>query len=770
MDVLQFISTDKVVEIKAGTAADIGRNWLRFRSRVDKDGDDAASRYCAYSSTLPGNLWLCDARGSQLLVCGEKDAKEWADLHPVFYETATYNINIHFRGLAERPSILHKMKEVCELFSVIEMGGDDYLLTAPLSFLNEPGLFDLSFRYTPKGGTQRTDTFRFRVVSPKLDTKEDYNHILNDINLEYNELVFQYLTKTLQNLQQGGKSSNDVVWLSIFQRIVDEYVKAVNYIVNRPHLSECREVRFSHPDRIRRWTPRMAEQFAERRECGRVEQEFFRHEITTSTHDTAENRFVKFTLDRIGRRLESIFNSIKARNAKAKDEDKAADWEIAKLDEYQKRLRKLAHSPLLRGLHGEPLRQESMVLQKRTGYAQVYRYWLILQSGIELYEGNNMIGVRPIWELYELWCFLKMRQLVGDILGIDVKQPDERFSENRESMLKPFSESNMEHKSTYLHGEDVVELVYQHSFNRNSGEIHTATTDNRPDIVLSIKKKDGFELTYLFDAKYRVTDDEGFSNEDLQERNTLGPADYPPSDAINQMHRYRDAIYYGEKKDDIYKHSAKEIIGGYILFPGRGKDEDVRRRYYFKSIETVNIGAFPLLPDHEHPLLEGTLLREHLEKILLNQTAYEQIKDSIPQRGLKYSSALPHSSELVLVGYYKSDEHLGLILKNKLYYVPIGEDRGSVQMVSGYDQTKYLLLHRGSQRFLYELTGKAPKFYTKEILASLGFAPSRNFYLGFELKNARPIEEIDLEKYTLERQGKQAFVSYFTTFDKIIEE
>jgi hypothetical protein len=159
------------------------------------------------------------------------------------------------------------------------------------------------------------------------------------------------------------------------------------------------------------------------------------------------------------------------------------------------------------------------------------------------------------------------------------------------------------------------------------------------------------------------------------------------------------------------------------LFPGRGKDEDVRRRYYFKSIETVNIGAFPLLPDHEHPLLEGTLLREHLEKILLSQTAYEQIKDSIPQRGLKYSSALPHSSELVLVGYYKSDEHLGLILKNKLYYVPIGEDRGSVQMAPGFDQTKYLLLHRGGQRFLYELTGKAPKFYTKEILASLGFAP-----------------------------------------------
>jgi hypothetical protein len=196
----------------------------------------------------------------------------------------------------------------------------------------------------------------------------------------------------------------------------------------------------------------------------------------------------------------------------------------------------------------------------------------------------------------------------------------------------------------------------------------------------------------------------------------------------------------------------------------------VRRRYYFKSIETVNIGAFPLLPDHDHPLLEGTLLREHLEKILLNQTAYEQIKDSIPQRGLKYSSALPHSSELVLVGYYKSDEHLGLILKNKLYYVPIGKDDGSIELTTGYEQTKYLLLHHGDQRFLYELVGNGPKFFTKEALVALGFTPSRNFYLGFELKNTRPVEGIDLEKYTLKHKGKRAYVSYFTTFDKIIGE
>ena len=107
----------------------------------------------------------------------------------------------------------------------------DYIITAPLSFLNEPGSFNLSFRYTLKSGKTKTDTLSFRVVSPKLDTKDDYMHILNEINAEYNEIVYQYLTKTVQNLSRGGRTSNDIVWLSIFKNVVENYIKAVNYIV-----------------------------------------------------------------------------------------------------------------------------------------------------------------------------------------------------------------------------------------------------------------------------------------------------------------------------------------------------------------------------------------------------------------------------------------------------------------------------------------------------------------------------------------------------------
>ena len=757
MEVFHFISADSVVEIKAVTTANLNNLWLRFASRVDYD---KACKYCDYASTLQGNLKLelPINTGDSLT----ENSTQWNSLPPVFYETTTYNFTLRFKGLAEPPTVIHKLKEVCDLFTVVDTNKEsgDYIITAPLNFLNEPGIFNLSFRYTPYGGKTKTDTLSFRVVSPKLDTKDDYMHILNEINAEYNEIVYQYLTKTVQNLSRGGRTNNDIVWLSIFKDVVDNYIKAVNYIVNRPHLRETKEVRYSKADRIKHWTPQMARMFAQSEKQETLEKDYFRHEVTINTHNTRENRFVKFSLDRISHRLERVFNRLK-QNSEITAE------ELASLENYHNKLRKFTNSPLFRGLKGEPLRSESMVLQKRSGYAQVYRYWLMLQKGIELFEGSTQIGVRPIWELYELWCFLKMRKMVADILDLKFGYTNEIY-ETPMPMIEPFTENSQEHTVFYHLADQTVRLHYQHTYNRTSGDVHTATTDNRPDIVLTIQKNNGFELTYLFDAKYRVCDDNEFTKADKDEINTLKAADYPPSDAINQMHRYRDAIYYGERVENIRQHSAKEIIGGYILFPGRGNDEAIRNRYFYKSIETVNIGAFPLLPDHTDPNNEGSLLYEHLRKVLTEQSTYEQIKDSIPQHGLVYSRTIAESNDLILVGYCKAG-YKDVYLNNKLYYVPAGLGKGSINLASGFEHTKYLLLHQDDDRMVLELTGNGPKFYTANTLQEMGFDPSGEYYLGFEIKSVNPIEieGLDIAALNLYGKGKQSTRPYFTTLKEL---
>lgn len=760
MEVLQFNSADGCITITATTAADMQANWVRFRSRVNTD---SAMTYCDYRSTLAGNLKLMLPGGQNLSEVGENGASAWRNLPPVFYETANYNITIKFDNIAGEPTVLHKLKEVTDLFISYDMKDGSWLLAAPMSFLNEPGIFELTFRYTPAGKPTRTETFSFRVVSPKLDTKDDYNHILSEINKQYHEIIYQYLTLTLQQLRIYGRSKNDIVWLSIFRGIVAEYTKAIRYIVNRPHLRQTTEVHYSRPDRIKHWTPKMAEKFATVEAERRLDREFFRHEETINTHNTRENRFIKFTLDRIGRRLKSIVERIKEKNAQAKESEKVADGELSELDSYVSTLRKFGNSPLLRNLRGEPLHSESMVLQKRTGYAQVYRYWLLLQKGIELYEGANAIGVRPIWELYELWCFLKMRQMVADILGLDFANPEE-ITESPMPMREPFENNDQEHTVEYHCADGAkVRLQYQHIYSRRTGEIHTATTENRPDIVLTIIKPDGFELTYLFDAKYRLNDDGRLNQEDREDGDTATGADTPPSDAINQMHRYRDAIYYGS---DQSHHSAKEIIGGYILFPGRGDNDSVRRRYFYQSIETVNIGAFPLLPDARDPRNEGSLLYEFLTKILTTQQAYDHIKDAVPQKGLQYESSFePVDQDLVLVGYYKT-EHLPIIKQHKLYPIPAALGKGSINLVSGFEKTKFLMLHHGSERMFLRLKGDGPKFFPKTALEALGFKLDGDFYLAFEIASLVPVPDIDPNAYELERKGQQRFTPYFSTVNK----
>ena len=89
-------------------------------------------------------------------------------------------------------------------------------------------------------------------------------------------------------------------------------------------------------------------------------------------------------------------------------------------------------------------------------------------------------------------------------------------------------------------GVELAELVYNpknaDKENNNVGmkDLVVPTVPQKLDIVLQLTKNDlqqGMKMTYLFDAKYRIDGkDKG--------------VDVPPEDAINQMHRYRDAIYY----------------------------------------------------------------------------------------------------------------------------------------------------------------------------------------------------------------------------------
>ena len=511
-------------------------------------------------------------------------------------------------------------------------------------------MFSFAFDYWDSEGFLHHENLKMYVASPKLDTKNDLKQIMALINQEYENYVYDYLTLTFNSFAlQRTVKNNHIIWLSIFKGVVDDYFRNVRFIMSRPNNRPVRKTYYARPDRIRRWSQREEERY---KNMGQdAEMHYFRYEQIENTVNTRENRFVKYTLHVLGKKFREIFGELSNLPTVMDAEERKM------LEGYLITFKRMETSSFFRKVgEFEGFRQESGILQQRTGYAQIYKAWLMLKNSLDLVEGQTDIGTKQIWELYEIWCFLVMKRLIAKVLDLDWNK-SEHVREDKSKMLNTIVKSEMTHVIEFdnVKNGDLVRLEYQHTYNRRTKEFTTSTTEQRPDIVVTIKKKDGFVLTYLYDAKYRVQDDA--KDGELDEGVTVDVADYPLPDAINQMHRYRDAIYYSMKTD--VRPSAKEIIGGYILFPGRVEGDEIYNRYFYKSIKNVNIGAFPLLPSTvENDIIQCDLLEKHLREILLEDSIYEHVKDSIPQKGLKYEPEKSGNVFVVIVDReLYNDEH-----------------------------------------------------------------------------------------------------------------
>jgi predicted component of viral defense system (DUF524 family) len=85
------------------------------------------------------------------------------------------------------------------------------------------------------------------------------------------------------------------------------------------------------------------------------------------------------------------------------------------------KMKQLALHPFFRGVSNfEGFRQQSLVLQKSAGYAQILTAWLKLKSALKLGGDDIDVSYRPISTLYELWCFFKMRDFLKARFGESV--------------------------------------------------------------------------------------------------------------------------------------------------------------------------------------------------------------------------------------------------------------------------------------------------------------------------------------------------------------
>lgn len=667
----------------------------------------------------------------------ETDIEQGVSAPATFFDNTDYPIWIEFKDYVNDAQFGSILQNDNDRFSFRR-----HILAGVVNYKNEIGRSEIQIIYKV-GKETRTFRFGFEVLSTKLDYHEHWRVIVEDIEREYRMLSLDYMRRTFHGFSpdQNGEHP-DIVWWSVFEGEQQKFIKACKSIIDRPRHRLHGEEVYLRADKLKQTPHNIENRLAEHR---REPAYLYRVEQQIQSNDTQENRFLKFALHQISKRYEKLRQRIEAVRT-------ASDTMKAAMLATSETLKRLQHHPFFRTIgRFKGMSQESMVLQKATGYSLVYRTWNLLRRAYSLNDGLYRLQTKDIATLYEIWCFIEVSHIVKEQLHLEDEDVEHR---NRMEMNGIFSwELGKGEHSRILFRKDgieLAELVYNpknaDKENDNVGmkNLVVPTVPQKPDIVLQLTKNDlqqGMKMTYLFDAKYRI---DGRDN----------GVDTPPEDAINQMHRYRDAIYYKDYDANALK---KEVIGGYILFPGDGDPDGVAVSKFYKTIKEVNIGAFPLRPKD----VENRKLLENFIEELIQTKSYETIAHVIPQKG-----TYVEVGNRVLIGLVKEDN---------IQYQAFADGTATLYYTGKQFPTTIALqdLHffmpyiKGQGvRDVYEIT-KVRTITSKEAKQTdEDDADSKALRLAFELKYVRR-QYANLQPIDTTRMIGYTFVD--TTFEKLEE-
>lgn len=646
--------------------------------------------------------------GSELSFCDPDDEDElenfaslaWnAEVDGFFFDNADYEVYAKTEGNFRNIRVVSRFRadEGDRKFARYEGGR---VRSGTLNFGNDIGWFEFSLAYDDEAGTSHAYTFTGEVLSQKLDSRRDFKTLLEDVEHRYALLAADYLKNTFHafdRTEKKGEDTPDLVWWNLFEAERNRFFKAVRTILERPRMRLHGEVEYRRADQLKHLTPALENELAEFR---RMPAHLYRREFRSPSHDTPENRFVKYAIGYVSRKYGELCDMI-VRSSEFGG--RISQSEKDRFDGNRRQLKAFLSHPFFRGVgRFTGLRQLSLTLQNAPGYASVFRTYAILNASYMLFEGLHRIETKNVADLYEIWCFLKVEEIVKACCkvryGEHLPEPEANHGELNGKFVKQLG-TGVNSQVVFKVGDvELARVIYNPKISeherRNNGlqdvVFPTGVSKQKgqiPDIVLQLTRESGnvrldkrgvpvsdksaerFRLTYLFDAKYRVED---VCGED--ESN----ATRPPQDAIDQMHRYRDAIYYAEKGNDkslLPADLKREVIGGYVLFPGQsqgsmekpetGKD---RRPRFFKSIDQVNIGAIPLRPNR---VKEQNYLYQFIDKLLLETPTVDAALDRLnPQHGAALENPSQSGVEEALLCGTFTERQLPWIQRHGRYNLP----------------------------------------------------------------------------------------------------
>ncbi len=631
------------------------------------------------------------------------------------------------------------------------------------------------------------------VRSRKLTYKTDYQEMMQDI-MKYSVDLLQEL-RAPSLFKAEPDPGNDAVTLGqrfAFVRALlqsPSFDNALHRITTHPHQVWQHEAHERSISRGFKPTGKVQRQLAQGNR--RVEvpashplhatlktlPEFVTVNRATPTHDTPENRFVKFALRSFHQFLDTMRTRVpdKTKDARLVQEISAL---CTRLDEalasgVMRQVSEPAYLPL-----GSP------TLQRREGYREVLQAWLQFAMAAKLvWHGGEQVfgaGQRDVATLYEYWVFFRLLDVVEKVFVLSKPKMD--------ALLEPttdgFGLKLRAGRFIPMHGESAqpgrvlrVQFSYNRSFmaTRVARKAGSWSENLRPDYTLSLWPAeftaDEAELQELmvhvhFDAKYRID----------QAAALLSDADASAGllaveDALNEVKNEENRGSY--KRADLLKmHAYRDAIrrtqGAYVIYPGEPGGD--RRLDAFHEV-LPGLGAFALRPGSGAKAIE-TFMHDVVSHVADRASAREQHSFHtwktyesavpptaqerrasyfvVPERGSLGNVRTPPLREtFVVVGWVKSSAHLKWIESKGKYNFRMGNAVGGLRLSAQVVGATYLLLHGingeavpGLLRIQNPESG--PSVHTAADLSSMGYptTPTQSSYLVYEVEQAKDFETI----------------------------
>jgi len=609
---------------------------------------------------------------------------------------------------------------------------------------------------------------KLEVQSVKTSYREDYRFMLEEITEKCTDLLLQHGSPVSQTFEVDFNSDANTLYqrFAFLKSILDssEFNDAVHKFLSSP-VTRWKQNETEQDIRgVRRINNKILRQFVSA--SNRVDlptvhplrsnlntlPSKIRITYKTETVDTPENRFVKHAL--------KSFQSLCGRLRSKLNEGNRLQQEAIILEDKLEQF--LGHSVFKEISVPTALPLNSPVLQRKEGYREILRVWLMLDLAAKLvWRGGDDVysgGKRDVAILYEYWLFFVLIEIIKDVFKIEPEGIRNLITETNDGLgLQLKQGKHLPIKGTYEAGSRKLDIEFSYNKTFNGDKKYpnggSWTKRMRPDYTLSIwphgidseSAEEQELITHIhFDAKYTIENltaifghDEEFDKEkEEQRKGTFKRAD------LLKMHSYKDAI--------------RRTEGSYILYPGT---EPAFTKTGFHEI-IPGLGAFSIRPTRQKSGIDE--LKKFLNEVanhFLNRASQRekmslktfethldknsnQVTDILPETLGRNRNLLPDDT-FVLVGFYKNIDHLNWIIRNGLYNVRTGTTRGSLRLSPKETGAKYLLLHTQDETKTGRLLKRkesGPRIFSKQDLINKSYEnPSQEFYLVFDIEE--PIEK-----------------------------